>query len=290
MSDSSSGSSWLERLGKVFSGEPESREELLEVIKEAQSQGVIDNDEQLMIEGVLNVCEARVRDIMIPRMHIEVVDASESLETILEKMLETSHSRYPVIEGTQGGIVGVLLAKDVFRAVVKGELTSKEELEAIYREPTFVPESKRLNMLLHDFKSSRNHLALVVDEYGELAGLVTIEDVLEQIVGDIADEHDVDSDHNILNHVGGAYSVKAITALDEFNRFFNVDISDEKSETIGGTLALELGHVPVEDEEIELYGLYFKVLKASERRADLFLVKPLEPLEASEQQDEPENL
>lgn len=278
MSDSSSGSSWLERLGKVFSDEPESREDLLEIIKDAQSQGVIDYDSQLMIEGVLNVSEARVRDIMIPRMQIEVVDASEPLETILEKMLETSHSRYPVIEGSKGGIKGVLLAKDVFRAVVKGELTTKEELEAIYREPTFVPESKRLNMLLHDFKSSRNHLALVVDEYGELAGLVTIEDVIEQIVGDIADEHDIDDDVTIQKHVGEAFTVKAITSLDEFNTFFEVDIPIDKSETVGGMLALELGHVPVEGEQIDLYGLRFKVLKASERRADLFLVKPLEAL------------
>ncbi|MDG6779103.1 transporter associated domain-containing protein [Thiomicrorhabdus sp. zzn3] len=277
MSDSSSGSSWLERLGKIFSGEPESREDLLEMIKEAQSQGVIDSDAQVMIEGVLNVSEARVRDIMIPRMQIEVVDASESLEVILENMLTTSHSRYPVIEGSQGGrIVGVLLAKDVFRAVVKGELTSKEELEAIYRQPTFVPESKRLNMLLHDFKASRNHMALVVDEYGELAGLVTIEDVLEQIVGDIADEHDVEEDSTIQKHVGGAFTVQAITSLDEFNAFFHVELPMEKSETIGGLLALELGHVPVEGEEIELYGLHFKVLKATERRAELFQVKPLE--------------
>ncbi|MDG6774768.1 transporter associated domain-containing protein [Thiomicrorhabdus sp. ZW0627] len=276
MSDSSSGSSWLERLGKVFSDEPESREELLDMIKDAQSQGVIDSDAQLMIEGVLNVSEARVRDIMIPRMQIEVVDASEPLEVILEQMLETSHSRYPVIEGTQGGIVGVLLAKDVFRAVVKGELKTKEELEAIYREPTFVPESKRLNMLLHDFKTSRNHLALVVDEYGELAGLVTIEDVLEQIVGNIEDEHDVDEDSFIQKYVGGAYTVKAITPLDEFNAFFRVDVPTDKSETIGGTLALELGHVPVEGEEIELCGLNFTVFKASDRRAELFKVQPLD--------------
>ncbi|WP_178863571.1 HlyC/CorC family transporter [Thiomicrorhabdus cannonii] len=276
MSDSSSGSSWLERLGKVFSDEPESREDLLEVIKDAQSHGVIDSDAQLMIEGVLNVSEARVRDIMIPRMQIEVVDVSEPLEVILEQMLETSHSRYPVIDGKQGGIVGVLLAKDVFRAVVKGQLTSKEQLVAIYREPTFVPESKRLNMLLHDFKSSRNHMALVVDEYGELAGLVTIEDVIEQIVGDIADEHDEDEDKLIQKHVGGGFMVQAIADLDEFNDFFKVELPLEKSETIGGLIALELGHIPVEGEEVVLCGLQFKVVKATERRAEVLQVKPVE--------------
>ncbi len=276
MSDSSNGSSWLERLGKVFSDEPESREELLEVVKDAQSQGVIDADVQLMIEGVLSVSEARVRDIMIPRMQIEVVDASESLEFIISKMLVSSHSRYPVIDGSHGNIVGVLLAKDVFRAVVKGELNNKDELAAIYREATFVPESKRLNMLLHEFKSSRNHLALVVDEYAELAGLVTIEDVLEQIVGDIADEHDEIESEMIQKHISGAYTVDAITDLDDFNQFFKVELPLDNSETIGGLLALELGHVPVEGEELEMHGLNIKVLKATERRAELFQVRPVE--------------
>ena len=274
MSDSSNGSSWLERLGKVFSDEPESREQLLEVIKEAHAQGVIDSDVQLMIEGVLNVSEARARDIMIPRMQIEVVDAQDSLETIISKMLVSSHSRYPV-EAENGEIVGVLLAKDVFRAVVKGELTSKAELAKIYREATFVPESKRLNMLLHEFKASRNHLALVVDEYGELAGLVTIEDVLEQIVGEIEDEHDEVEGDSIQKSKDGTFQVDAITDLDDFNEFFDVEIPLENSETIGGILALELGHVPVEDEELEMHGLHFKVIKASERRAEMFEVKPV---------------
>ena len=274
MSDSSNGSSWLERLGKVFSDEPESREQLLEVIKDAQAEGIIDADVLMMIEGVLNVSEARARDIMIPRMQIEVVDVEDSLETIISKMLVSSHSRYPV-EAESGEIVGVLLAKDVFRAVVKGELTSKEELEKIYRSATFVPESKRLNMLLHEFKASRNHLALVVDEYGELAGLVTIEDVLEQIVGEIEDEHDEVETDTIQKHISGAYSVAAITDLEDFNTFFEVEIPCENSETIGGVLALELGHVPVEWEELEVHGLHFKVTKASERRAEMFLVKPV---------------
>jgi len=274
MSDSSNGSSWLDRLGKVFSDEPESREQLLEVIKEAQTQGVIDSDVQMMIEGVLNVSEARARDIMIPRMQIEVVDVEDSLETIISKMLVSSHSRYPV-ESENGEIVGVLLAKDVFRAVVKGELTSKEELTKIYRSATFVPESKRLNMLLHEFKASRNHLALVVDEYGELAGLVTIEDVLEQIVGEIEDEHDEIESDLIQKHVNGAFNVDAITDIADFNAFFEVEIPDENSETIGGVLALELGHVPVEGEELELHGLHFTVVKATERRAEIFQVKPV---------------
>ena len=274
MSDSISGSSWLERLGKIFSDEPGSREELMSVLSDAQSQGLIDSDALLMINGVLNVSEARVRDIMIPRLQIELIDASEPLESILETMLESSHSRYPVICGNE--IVGVLLAKDVFRAVVKGELTTKEDLEAIYRTPIFVPESKRLNVLLRDFKASRNHLALVVDEYAELAGLVTIEDVLEQIVGDIEDEHDIDEQEHIQKRIAGSYSVNAFTPIEKFNEFFGVSIQDGSSETIGGFLATEFGHVPLQEESLTTQGFVFTVLKGNNRRAELFEVKPLE--------------
>ena len=274
MGDSSSGSSWLERLGKVFSDEPESREELVTVLQEAHSQGVIDTDALWMIEGVLDVSEARVRDVMIPRLQIEIIDASEPLESILETMLESSHSRYPVMLDKE--IVGILLAKDVLRAVVKGELNTKEDLQKIYRDAIFIPESKRLNVLLREFKSSRNHLALVVDEYAELAGLVTIEDVLEQIVGDIEDEHDVEEDENIQKRAGGAFSVQALTAIEEFNEFFQVDIDSENTETIGGFVGAELGHVPIAGEILETHGLCIRVLKATERRAEVFEVKPIE--------------
>ncbi len=274
MSDSTNGSSWLDRLGKVFSDEPESREELISVLKESRAAGVIDGDAMLMIEGVLEVSEARVRDVMIPRPQIEVIDASQSLESILEVIVDSSHSRYPVMDENQ--IVGILLAKDVLRAVIKGELQDKKDLENIYREPTFIPESKRLNVLLREFKSSRNHLALVVDEYAELAGLVTIEDVLEQIVGDIEDEHDVEESSNIQKRAGGAFSVQSITPIEEFNEFFGVEVEAENSETIGGFLGAQLGHVPMVDETLEANKLFFKVLKANERRAELFEVKRLE--------------
>ena len=286
MSDSSSGSSWLERLGKVFSDEPESREELVTVLKEARSQGVLDSDALLMIEGVLDVSEARVRDIMIPRPQIEIIDANDSLDAILATMLESSHSRYPVMLGKE--IVGILLAKDVLRAVVKGELKEKEDLQKIYREANFIPESKRLNVLLREFKSSRNHLALVVDEYAELAGLVTIEDVLEQIVGDIEDEHDVAEDENIQKRAGGAYSVQALATIEEFNQFFGTEIETDNTETMGGFLSFELGHVPVIGEEIETNGVNFRVLRATERRAELFEAKPIsvESIEQSEEQSE----
>ncbi|BBP46720.1 transporter [Thiosulfatimonas sediminis] len=272
MSDSSSGSSWLDRLGKVFSDEPESREDLVEMMRAAHHHGVIDADALAMIQGVLEVSESRVRDIMVPRPQIELIDASEPLEGILEDMLESSHSRYPVIDDTK--IVGVVLAKDVFRKVVKGELNTKEDLQAIYREPNFVPESKRLNVLLRDFKESRNHMALVVDEYGELAGLVTIEDVIEQIVGDIEDEHDEEESANIQKRTGEIFSVSAFTPMDEFNRFFKVQLDEDLTETIGGFLAIQFGHVPAVAEEFAVDGIVIRVVKASERRAELFEVRP----------------
>jgi len=274
MSDSSSGSSWLERLGKVFSDEPESRENLVKVLADAQAQGIIDSDALLMIQGVLEVSEARVRDIMIPRLQMALIDGCESLDSILETMLETSHSRYPVICDKK--IVGILLAKDVFRAVVKGELKTKEDLAKIYRKPIFVPESKRLNVLLREFRASRNHLALVVDEYAELAGLVTIEDVLEQIVGNIEDEHDAEEQENIQKRTAHSYSMQAFTPIEEFNAFFNVQLETENSETMGGFLASRFGHVPQMGECLELEGFSFKVLKGNERRAELFEVKTVD--------------
>lgn len=273
MSESSSGPSWISRLSKVFSDEPEGREEILEKLQTAQDQGIIDADALIMIQGVLEVSEARVRDIMLPRMQIELIDLSDSLEEILEVMLESSHSRYPVLE--DGEIVGILLAKDVLRAVVKGQLSTKEELRTICREPTFVPESKRLNVLLREFKEGRNHLALVIDEYDELAGLVTIEDVLEQIVGNIEDEHD-DHDENIKKRAGEIYAVKAITSLDQFNDFFKTSMEDGNSESLGGFVTNILGHVPLVGEEIEAGGYLIKVLNATERRADLFQVSPVQ--------------
>ncbi len=274
MGDSSSGASWVERMVKMFSDEPESRENLVSMLADAQSQGLIDADALVMIKGVLEVSESRVRDIMIPRLQMALIDASEPLDSILETMLESSHSRYPVICDKE--IIGVLLAKDVFRAVVKGELKTKEDLAKIYRKPIFVPESKRLNMLLRDFKASRNHLALVVDEYAELAGLVTIEDVLEQIVGNIEDEHDAEEQAFIQKRTAHTFSMQALTPIEAFNDFFKVNIETNGCETMGGCLASLFGHVPQQGESIELQGFRFKVLKGNERRVELFEVKLLD--------------
>lgn len=273
MGDSSS-ASWIERMVKMFSDEPESRENLVSMLADAQSQGLIDADALVMIKGVLEVSESRVRDIMIPRLQMALIDANEPLDSILETMLESSHSRYPVICDKE--IIGILLAKDVFRAVVKGELKTKEDLAKIYRKPIFVPESKRLNMLLRDFKASRNHLALVVDEYAELAGLVTIEDVLEQIVGNIEDEHDVEEQAFIQKRTAHTFSMQALMPIEAFNDFFKVNIETNGCETMGGYLASLFGHVPQQGESIELQGFRFKVLKGNERRVELFEIRFLD--------------
>lgn len=286
MSDSSSGSSWFERLAKAFSSEPESREDLESLLEDAQAQDLIDQDALLMIKGVLNVYDTRVRDVMIPKVQLSYVDEADSVEDILDKMMESAHSRYPVFSADTDEVVGILLAKDVLKAVAKHHLTELSQLQELYRPPVMVSESKRLNVLLREFKKSRNHMALVVDEYGELAGLVTIEDVLEQIVGDIEDEHD-ESEENIQKHVSGAFLVAAITSLDAFNQFFQTQLEDEQLETIGGLISKELGRIPDEEEAFDFAGLHFKVFKSSGRRVDSFLVS--EVTESDDQEEEGES-
>jgi magnesium and cobalt transporter len=274
-SDTSSGSSWLERFAKIFSGEPESREDLETLLEEAEAQDLIEHDALMMIKGVLNVFETRVRDVMVPKVQLSYVDEADPIEVILDKILESAHSRYPVFSADTDEVVGILLAKDVLQAVTKHSLTDLSQLRELYRAPVMVSESKRLNILLKEFKKSRNHMALVVDEYGELAGLVTIEDVLEEIVGDIEDEHD-ESEDNIQKHISGGYLVEAITSLEDFNKFFKTDLEDDQLETIGGLISKDLGRIPSEEEEFEFAGLMFKVLKADGRRVDCFIVSPLE--------------
>lgn len=282
-SDSSNGSSWLEKLAKIFSTEPESREDLESLLEDAQAQDLIEQDALQMIKGVLNVFETRVRDVMVPKVQLSYVDEADPLDVILDKILESAHSRYPVFSAENDEVVGILLAKDVLQAVTKHDLTELVQLQELYRAPVMVSESKRLNVLLKEFKKSRNHMALVVDEYGELAGLVTIEDVLEEIVGDIEDEHD-ESEDNIQKHISGGFQVEAITSLQDFNEFFETELEDEQLETIGGLVSKELGRIPQEDEAFEFSGLMFKVLKSNGRRVDNFIITP--PLETSEPVEE----
>lgn len=272
MADSSSGSSWLEKLVKIFSSEPESREELETILEDAFDQDLIDQDGLMMIRGVLNVSEKRVRDVMIPKMQMAIIDEADDLDTILNMMLDSAHSRYPVFSAENDEVVGILLAKDLLKAVAKHGLNDLSQLQELYRPPVMVSESKRLNVLLKEFKKSRNHMALVVDEYGELAGLVTIEDVLEEIVGNIEDEHDDEETSHIQKHIQGGYQVDALTPLEEFNAFFKTELEDEQLETVGGYFSKLLGHIPQENEVFDVEGLRCKVLKADARRIECLLI------------------
>ena len=270
MSEENVEKGWFEKLPKIFSKEPKSREELELMLEEAQAQNLIEMDSLSMLKGVLDVEKSRVRDVMIPKVQVSFIDEQNCLADILDYMLKTSHSRYPVFSESDE-IVGVLLAKDVLKAMATKELSTLDDLKKLYRQPEIVSESKRLNVLLKDFKKSHNHMALVVDEYGEFAGLVTIEDVLEQIVGEIEDEHDA-TDETIQKHVSGAVLVDAISSIAEFNRYFETSLEDEKIETIGGLVLNNLGRIPEQDEQFEFAGFSFKVFKADLRKVDEFLV------------------
>lgn len=263
----------LNRIVQSFSGEPQSKDELLEVLSEARSRGVVDADALAMILGVFEVAEMQVRDIMIPRSQMVVIEREAGLEEMLPVILDSGHSRYPVIGDSRDEIVGVLLAKDLLRHY-REQPSSHFEINDVLRQAVFVPESKRLNTLLKEFRASRNHMAIVVDEYGGVAGLVTIEDVLEQIVGDIDDEHDAEEDLFIKPQGHGRFSVKALTPIDEFNEFFDASFDDEEFDTIGGLVTNHLGHMPKRGENATLQGFKFNVIAADSRRLHLLRVIP----------------
>lgn len=257
-------SSWLEKVKSLFSDEPKSREELIQLLKEAVDRGLIEADAQRMIERVLHVTDLRVRDVMIPRSKMDFVDDDDALADILHRIVEEGHSRYPVLGNGREDVLGVLMTKDVLRALVNGELNEKDDLRKLYRAPVFVPESKRLNVILREFKTGRTHLALVVDEYKELSGLITIEDVLEEIVGEIEDEYD--EEEKYVRKRKGFYLVDAQMPLEDFNRYFNRNLTCEEVETIGGCIVTELAHIPEEGEVMELDGVQLEVVKSDGRR------------------------
>lgn len=263
--------SWLERLSQVLFGEPRDREQLVEVLRESQRRELLDSDALAMIEGVLQVADMQVRDIMIPRSQMVVLDRDSSPEEMLSVIVRSGHSRFPVIGENRDEVVGILLAKDMLWYFAEAEPKSFN-IRELLRPAAFIPESKRLNVLLKEFRSSRNHLAVVVDEYGGVAGMVTIEDVLEQIVGEIEDEHDVEESTYILDHGEGRYTVKALTPIEEFNEVFATDFSDEEFDTIGGLLLNSFGHLPQRGESIEMGPLVFKILRADNRRIHLLQV------------------
>jgi magnesium and cobalt transporter len=262
----------LERIGAILMREPEDRDQLVELLRSAYERNLIDADALGMIEGALQVSELQARDIMVPRAQMDMVDLHETPEQILPKVIEAGHSRFPVYGDNKDDIVGVLLAKDLLRYFAGHEFSVREML----RPAVFVPESKRLNVLLRDFRRNRNHMAIVVDEYGGVAGLLTIEDVLEQIVGEIEDEFDFDeTEANILLDRNGMYRVKAQTEIASFNETFGTRFSDEEYDTVGGLLLSRFGRLPKRGEEIELDNLKFRVQRADSRRLHSLLVEKL---------------
>lgn len=269
-STSSSQARWLNRLSQVLLGEPRDREQLIELLRGAQQRELLDMDALAMIEGVLQVSEMQVRDIMIPRSQMVVVEQDARVADMLPVIIDSAHSRFPVVGDSRDDVEGILLAKDLLRFYAAEQREEDFDIQDYLRPAVFIPESKRLNVLLNEFRNSHNHMAIVVDEYGGVSGLVTIEDVLEQIVGEIDDEHDIaDDGHDILRHTDNRYTVKALTPIDEFNEYFGTDYSDEEFDTIGGLLMNRFGHVPKRGEEITVDRFDFKVLRADNRRIHL---------------------
>ena len=273
MADAENGGSTkglLERVISAFSNEPQNQKQLIELLKNLQTDQLIGSEELFMIEGVLQVSDMQVRDIMIPRGRMVVLDHEDSFNDIIEKITESGHSRFPVIDDDKDDVVGILLAKDLLQlSVAKPE---HFEINEYIRTASFVPESKRLNVLLKEFRFNRSHMAMIVDEYGGVSGLVTIEDVLEQIVGKIDDEYDDDEEVDIQLHGSNHYTVRALTPLDDFNEHFGSEFINEEIETIGGYLLGHFGHLPERGESLALNNLTFKVLSADSRQVHSYQV------------------
>jgi len=253
----------IERLSHFLLRGPEDREQLFELLKSSYEKNLMDADSLSMIEGVLQVSEMQVRDIMIPRSQMDVIDISHPPEKFIPFVIETAHSRFPVIEDDKNDVIGILLAKDLLKYYAGDDF----EIRDMLRPAVFIPESKRLNVLLKEFRGSRNHIAIVVDEYGGVSGMVTIEDVLEQIVGEIEDEFDFDeTEDNIIQDKNGHYRVKASTEIEDFNEYFNVSFSNEEFSTIGGLIIQAFGHLPKRDEKITFQGFKITILRADSRK------------------------
>lgn len=264
---------WLERLSDMITREPQNQEQLMEVLRDAEDRDVLDSEMLGMIERILQVSEMQVREVMVPRAKMVMVDKDTEFDELLPIVIESGHSRFPVLDPNEGKIIGVLLAKDILKYTFKKE-TTQFNIASLIRAPVFTTQSKRLDILLREFRVNRNHLAIVLDEYGHLAGLVTIEDVLEQIVGEIEDEYDFDEDDvYIKKHADDTYIVKAQTPIDEFNEYFHAKFSDEDYDTIGGIILSHLGHLPKRGETTKLQNFRFKILHADNRRIYLLEVK-----------------
>lgn len=262
---------WLERFAHLWTAKPRSQKQLREVLRDAKQHDLLDEQALSMIEGALQVADMRVRDIMIPRGQMVVVEEDRPPEEFVATVIESGHSRFPVIGDSRDEIVGILLAKDLLAHFWQRD-SGRFNMRDVLRPPEFIPESKRLNDLLSEFRAKRNHMAIVVDEYGGVAGLVTIEDVLEQIVGDIDDEHDIDEDQDIKRHSDSEYTVKAMTSIRDFNEYFGTQFGGEEFETIGGIVVKAFGYVPERNERKSIDGMHFRILRADQRRVYLVRV------------------
>ncbi len=275
--------SLFERFSALFETEPETQEQLLEIIQGARERDLIDDDALSMIEGALQVSSLKARDIMVSRAQLDVVDIAQTPEEFIPFVIETSHSRFPVVEGGRDKVIGILLAKDLLHYYTDKDFDVRDNL----RPAVFVPESKPLNVLLREFRESRNHMAIVVDEYGGVSGLLTIEDVLEQIVGDIEDEHDWDEEaDNIIEDRPERYRVRALTEIDQFNEYFHVNLSDEDVYTIGGLVTSSLARMPRRGDKVVIDKFEMEVLRADARQAHVLMVRVLSEEELAALNDE----
>ena len=266
--------SWLNKLTQAFAHEPRNRQELLEVLRDAHQNKLLDSEALAIVEGAIQVADLQVRDIMVPRSQMISIRASQSPREFLPAIIDAAHSRYPVIGESLDDVIGILLAKDLLPLILSGEQPSFN-IKDLLRPATFVPESKRLNVLLREFRANHNHMAVVIDEYGGVAGLVTIEDVLEQIVGDIEDEHDVEEDGYIKPLPSGDLLIKALTPIDSFNETFDSEFSDDEYYTVGGLVMNAFGHLPKRNEVTEIGEFRFRVLNADSRRIHLLRLTPV---------------
>lgn len=264
----SSDKSWLDRVLHAFSGEPKSREELLEIIQEAAANKLVDPESLEIIQGAIDVEKRQVREILIPRSQMIVVNIDDQLQELLPKVIESGHSRFPVIGESTDDVRGILLAKDLLPLILNGN--DDFVLENIIRPATIIPESKRLNVLLREFRENRYHMAMVIDEYGGISGLITIEDILEEIVGEIEDETDEDEDDALIRKVTERdYIIRALTPIEDFNEYFNAGFDEDEFDTIGGILMRAFGHLPKRNEVTEVSGYQFRVLYADDRQIHL---------------------
>ncbi len=263
--------SLMDSIKLLLSGTPQNHEHIIQLLRNAEKNNILSKEVLEMIEGAFQVSKIQVKNIMIPRSHMVVVREDATLQDMLPIIIDSAHSRFPIVGDSRDEVLGILLAKDLLRFFIEGK-QEKFNLDDVIRPAVIVPESKRVNTLLNEFKDGRNHMAIVVDEYSSVSGLVTIEDVLEQIVGEITDEHDIEEDRYIFEHSKGHFGVKALTPIEDFNEFFSTQYSDHDFETFGGLVLSKFGHLPKKGEKLEFDNFKIEVLRADKRRLHLINV------------------